>query len=485
MDQASQGTAEYRILLVEPHLRKLLAIDSAGCNRLPCVRIPRSARRVDALRKAIYAAWGLSVFIIDFLGDDGPAPCVVAEVETATTSPNLKKVSLQQIPDAELPEMQREAVEILLDGCSKDEISRIGWIKEAVAWVEAKTHRTIQTESDIEQFSAGTGFALLRFRTDDGSKYWLKAASDLHQHEPAVTALLSKLAGEYLPDFIALKPEWNAWLMSGEGTAISELTQHSFDLFRLLDNAVESMAELQIRTIGHTAALRSCGAFDQDVQILAACSIQLFDYLEEAMSLQASTRVPRVAKERLREVRRVFDAVCDRLAELDLPGTVIHGDINAGNIVVRAGSCRFIDWSEAYLGNPLITLQHLLLLNHIDPPELKAVMDRALIESYQTVLEKACNRALIDEALAYMPLLAAVSALYGRGDWLKESSLRASRNHAYARSLARHMERAIRDPKFLYAISTQSRLGNRTLVSVADLKRPEGASHVDCARGTL
>jgi len=51
-----------------------------------------------------------------------------------------------------------------------------------------------------------------------------------------------------------------------------------------------------------------------------------------------------------------------------------------------------------------------------------------------------------------MPILAAASTLYGRGDWLHSPRRNDPRRQSYARSLARHMDRAAREPRLLEAL---------------------------------
>src|ERR1700733_12276910 len=89
----------------------------------------------------------------------------------------------------------------------------------------------------------------------------------------------------------------------------------------------------------------------------------LFNFLEDVMGLQTSSKAPRVETIRLREIHVIFEDTCRRMEDLDLPQTIIHGDMNWGNILACPGQCRFLDWSEAYVDCPLFTLQHLLLLN--------------------------------------------------------------------------------------------------------------------------
>jgi hypothetical protein len=78
--------------------------------------------------------------------------------------------------------------------------------------------------------------------------------------------------------------------MSGEATALSEWPQEPFQLFTLLESAVESMAQLQIRTRGHGSTLLNAGAFDQGMRSFLRRSPEVFDYLQESMSLQTSMK---------------------------------------------------------------------------------------------------------------------------------------------------------------------------------------------------
>jgi aminoglycoside phosphotransferase (APT) family kinase protein len=156
------------------------------------------------------------------------------------------------------------------------------------------------------------------------------------------------------------------------------------------------------------------------------------------------------------------------MGELGLPETIIHGDLNLGNILMHERGCRFIDWSEAYVGNPLVSLQHLLLLNRAEPPGPRALVERVLVERYRAVIERACDSPLVGKGLVYMPLMAAASALYGRGDRFAATASRSEPSYAYARSVARHMDRAARDPILLNTLSAKSRVGTRCALAAAE-----------------
>ncbi|WP_425387678.1 phosphotransferase [Edaphobacter aggregans] len=165
------------------------------------------------------------------------------------------------------------------------------------------------------------------------------------------------------------------------------------------------------------------------------------------MAQQISTKVPRLERQRLSEIGLIFQDACLRMEDLGIPDAVIHGDMNRGNILFDLFDdfhCRFIDWSEAYIGNPFVSFQHLLLLN---TGELRETNDLRLKQAYRRAWLGLLDPVQIDAAFALMPLLAAASYLYGRGDWLRSSRRNDPQRQSYARSLARHMDRAAQAPE--------------------------------------
>jgi len=150
-------------------------------------------------------------------------------------------------------------------------------------------------------------------------------------------------------------------------------------LKRCLYVASYSYAPLALTGLYGAQAVYVVGFFRSEAKCLGGQPLQsggrhdssrfLRDYLEEAMSLQTSTKAPLLEKKRIQEIRTIFEAVCQRVEHLGICETIVHGDMNRGNILTGVGHGQFIDWSEAYLGNPLISLQHLLLLNKVESPE--------------------------------------------------------------------------------------------------------------------
>lgn len=448
IQNAMPGQIEYRLALGLRETNDVLAEYDGTSYRLPRVSISRWTRPAEELQKMIKAIWHLSVIILDFpQSADGSLPCAVAELRSPHDPGKLTATGLDRLHKTEIdPQQQATIAGILAGKCGKrGPFSRIGWIDEAIHWLSAETGKTISSQAGILQYNASGAFALVRFRMRDGSAYWLKATGVPNVHELDVTAALSELCPEYLPPLIAVRSDWNAWLMKDAGQPL----ETGACLFEL-EQAVVSMAALQKTTIGLTEELLATGVVDQRIAVLRERSIEVFDYLEEAMAQQTSTKVPRLERRRLSEIGNILEDACFRMEALHIPDTVMHGDMNRGNILFDGAHCRFTDWSETYIGNPFVMFQHLSLLN--TGHEQRERNDLRLKEAYKRSWIGVLDTAEMDEAFALSPLLAVASCLYGRGNWLQSSHRNDPNRQRYARSLARHMDRAAQAPQLLEAL---------------------------------
>lgn len=189
-------TIEYRCMLIQPHSHALLAFADAGRYHLPRVHIPRPTRPAQQVQKAVKATWGLNIFVLEIWErpEDFRA-CAIAELMTPESASPLREVPLEQLITSGLFEQDCERLQLLIEGGKGSPLSDLGWIDEAIVWMESATGLRFRSRGNIEQWNAGGGFALLRACSDDGRHYWLKATGKPHAHEFAIARSL----GEVVP----------------------------------------------------------------------------------------------------------------------------------------------------------------------------------------------------------------------------------------------------------------------------------------------
>jgi Phosphotransferase enzyme family len=451
--ESNLDVVEYRVILIDPTSRRVLGHTEGSVFHLLRVSIPAGSRIVRRLRAEMLRKWGIGVVVLDLLPNgEGNTSCALAELLKTDTPIRFSAARADEIPDNELTEPERTQLLRVLADEVPNPFSRIGWMNEAIAWVESTTGYNLNPKSGIEQYNAGGAFTLLHLSMEGGQSYWLKATGAPNSHERQMTQLLSTLCPSSLPRIIAEKADWNAWLMTGEALGLTSLPTDPDDLVRLLGQAVQSLAELQVKTVGRESLLFGAGALDQRPDVIRKNANELFAYIAEAMSLQTSTKAPCIGAGRLKEMRNILEKLCDHVERLNIPSSILHGDMNLGNLVFTEDRCQFIDWAEGYVGHPLVTFQHLLLLNPVEDLAVKARVDDALKEIYGAAMSTVCDPQHLTEGFTCMAFLAAASTLYGRGNWPSGDLRRDARHLGYARSVARYMDRFAGEPAFLEAL---------------------------------
>lgn len=351
---------QYRIALILPQSRAVLVEPHGGGLRLPHISIPKWSRVAEQLSKAIRHKWGYGAVMIDSLPSSQETPaCAVIEVfadDGASPAGSLIPLQLDAFSDLELTGAEHAAVKRILAGETADcgTFSRLGWVEEAQEWIRSSTpHRVIEFSHDLHGRTAGSS-ALVRFGTARPPAYWLKAAGAPNAQEYRISTTLARLFPDYLPPLVAARDDWNAWVMEEVGRPLEEALMLS-----AIEQATHSLAQLQIASVDHVDVLFRAGCFDQRVPVLRAAVPELIRYLEGAMSLQTSTRVAPIESRRLRELGNLLEQACGCMEIIGIPDALIHGDMNAGNILFDGSRAVFTDWAEAYIGNPFFTFHHL------------------------------------------------------------------------------------------------------------------------------
>jgi len=453
--QTMVETSEYRLALIDPVSRGVYAVGRDDGYHLPTVGIPQWTRLAEQLQHAVRNAWTTHSIMLDYLlSEETATPCAALEVIAPPQQSDLKIVPMERLSSNALSEAQRTALQEMLDGTndSGPRFSRVGWMDEAIAWCEAVTNEKLTAKTAITQYNAGGSFALLRMPMSDGTDYWLKATGKPNTHEYGITLLLSDACEGFTPDVIAARKEWNAWLMVGDCNKPFQLPENPLERYKTLESVMYCMLEMEWHARDVKRGLRLAGAVDQSLEVIAENAKALFEYLERAMSLQTSTRSQPLSRKRLQELYKIVLRVRDISVRADLPTSLIHGDLNAGNIVSGESSYQFLDWAEAYIGPIGVNLEHLLLLNKTEDRDLQQLVNTLVRERYCERWAQRVDYLSIWRSRPFWPFLAVVSSLYGRGDWFDDPKQNEPHRMAMRRFLARHLSRAADAPEFQEAL---------------------------------
>ena len=437
------GADDYRLVFLRSG--SLLTFQDGLGLRLPRLVISRRTRPVEQLQRSIKETWQLDAIVLELLREqESSKRLAIIEILASESCRNMTTASLDQVSEVDLNATERRVIERIMAGLHESgrPFARLGWMEDALEWLRTEAPEETSPTLNIRQFSAGGTFALIRFAFHSGATFWMKATGEPNRHEFCVTRKLAQVCPEFLPPRIAEREDWNAWLMVDAGLPL--------DTWRLsaVELALRSMSALQQMTIGLTDEFIEQGASDQRIHVLREHLTELVEYIGETMRRQTSTKVPQIEPDRLSQLGGILRDACFRLEDLEIPDTVIHNDINPGNVLFNGARCVFTDWCETGIGNPFFTLHHLCRLR-CDGRDRSISNSR---EIYKKCWVRHLTEKQIDLAVPLIPLLSILSYFYGRGTWLRSPQRTDPHVESYARSLARHMDRAAQDPELLEAL---------------------------------
>jgi aminoglycoside phosphotransferase (APT) family kinase protein len=195
---------------------------------------------------------------------------------------------------------------------------------------------------------------------------------------------------------------------------------------------------LQIDSIDHGARILGTGARDLGAAELSKLIQPFMESMAQLMERQTKVPPATLGRDELLLLGDRIQSALDALEALGIPETLGHRDLNPGNIIVSPSRCTFLDWAEAYVGNPFSSLEylreHLRRTNGTD-----SAVETKLIESYCAQWEQAVPPAAVAEGLELAPLLAVFAYAAGSYAWEDKERLEEPATAGYLRSLTRRM----------------------------------------------
>jgi hypothetical protein len=175
-----------------------------------------------------------------------------------------------------------------------------------------------------------------------GGLAWMKVCAPSQVFEPRLTAALAGRWPSLLPEVLACDGERGRLLLAdcGERLGFGAGPDH---WLRLLP----AYANLQRGEAGHAEAHRAAGVPDRRL----ACFPSLYErLLAHELPLSAADY------RRLCAFAPAFARVCDELAAAGVAETMQHDDLHGNNVYPYSGRGRILDWGDACISHPFLTL---------------------------------------------------------------------------------------------------------------------------------
>ncbi len=316
----------------------------------------------------------------------------------------------------------------------KGPFGRPGWLRDLFTWSQEQLGPWgFRANGNFRQFNFGPTFSLIRLETD-GPAVWFKATGKPNLHELPITMCLARLFPGNLPQILGIHPSWNAWLSEevSDTTLDQNMELSSWEL------AAETLAELQIASIGKSGALTGAQCKDLRLSRLIDLIPRFVDRMSELMAAQVKPSPPPLSFSDLEFVGRQLREALLFLQDLGLPDTLGHTDFNPGNIVVSPARCVFLDWAEACVTNPLVTFEYLREHARRNFPRGATAFVR-IANAYRRPWTTLISPSEFAQALTVSPLIAVFVYAVASSDWNSPETLPGSARSGHFRSLTRRM----------------------------------------------
>jgi Ser/Thr protein kinase RdoA (MazF antagonist) len=186
----------------------------------------------------------------------------------------------------------------------------------------------------------------LRVPTSHGV-VWFKACLPQLAFEREVLALLARRRPDLLPRVVAADAERSWLLLEDAGERLRELEPTPGQLERWA-SAVARYAELQRVAAPDADSFVAAGAVDRRGPLLLE---QFAELLEHDVGLEPGEPA------QLRALLPSLEDDVALLAGLGVPDSIQHDDLHDGNIFLRDGAFRIIDWGDSCVGHPFHSLE--------------------------------------------------------------------------------------------------------------------------------
>jgi aminoglycoside/choline kinase family phosphotransferase len=262
------------------------------------------------------------------------------------------------------------------------------WMKQAHQWIHAETsRRSIEVTGDIEQPHLYPWSTVLHVPTDQGKLYF-KATAPETLFEVPLTCKLAEWFPQGMPELVTADDERGWMLMRDGGEQLRQSIRPTQDIHPWRP-VIRLFAEIQAAVSSHVDELLAAGVPDYRLSVLPGLYRQLVAD-EKSLLIGQEKGLASDEWQTLKDLATRFEQLCLDLASYGIPESVNHGDFHDGNVLVREGHTAIIDWADACISHPFMSLRTffvsieiaLKLDDYAFTPEMAALLDHYL-EAWQ------------------------------------------------------------------------------------------------------
>ena len=275
------------------------------------------------------------------------------------------------------------------------------WRREAEEWIRER----VEVTESIEQPHVYPWSTVLQVPTAEGPLWFKATKPEVHGFEPRLTEILAETCPDRVTELVEIDDD-RAWmLMRDGGTRLRELEPLDLSWW---ERILPRYAELQIAVTPRADELLALGVPDMRPAGIPDAVEKLLED-DHALMLGESEELGRVQRDELLRRLPELRALVEELEAFGIAATIQHDDLHDGQVFVRDGDVRILDWGDSCVSHPFhtltVTLRALAWRHGIEPGSAQLLRLRdAYLEPFEapaTAADLAYRTGTLGRALAW------------------------------------------------------------------------------------
>jgi hypothetical protein len=228
-----------------------------------------------------------------------------------------------------------------------------GWEGSVQAWIDERLEGLGMRQAGPMEARPRPWSIVLSVPTSGGTCYFKTTARDM-ANDAAITQALAGEAPDLVLTPLAVDAHRRWMLLPDGGRRLRDVLQESREIAHW-ERILPPYAQLQLRTEGRAAELRSLGAMERRPARLP----ELLDGLLDEPDLLLIGDADGLSDDEVRQLRDLRPRVAEACAVLETCGigpSIQHDDLHDGNVLAADGGHRVIDWGDSGVAHPFATL---------------------------------------------------------------------------------------------------------------------------------